>query len=68
MLLAEQGWAQEIRGLRVDRGLTWRGVGAECQELWGTNIGRGDTQSFGATVCHVAAEILGENPDAEPWN
>jgi len=25
-------------------------------------------QSLGATRCHVAAEILGEDPDRAPWN
>lgn len=68
LLLAERGRAQEVRGLRVGRGLTWRGVAEECQVSWGTDIGRGDLQSLGATICHVAAEILGEDPDADPWN
>jgi hypothetical protein len=36
--------------------------------LVGHRYGRGDTQSLGATIDHVAAEILGEDADAEPWN
>jgi hypothetical protein len=68
LLLAEPGRARQVRDLRVGQGLTWRGVGEECQALWGTDTGRGDTQSIGATICHVAAELLGEDPDAEPWN
>jgi len=35
---------------------------------WAADLGVGDTQSLGATLCHVAAEILGEDPDREPWN
>jgi hypothetical protein len=42
-------------------------LGEECQALPGTDIGFRDTRSFGATLCHVAAEMLGEDPDAEPW-
>ena len=59
--------ALEVRRLRVDDDGTWRYVGAECQQRWNTEVGRGDTQSFCATLCHVAAEVLGEDPDAEPW-
>jgi hypothetical protein len=68
LLLAEPGRARQVRDLRVSQGLTWRGVGEECQTLWSTDTGRGDTQSLGATICHVAAVLLGEDPDAEPWN
>jgi hypothetical protein len=68
LLLAVPGRAQQIREWRVSQGLTWRGVGAESQARWGTDTGRGDTQSLGATLCHVAAELLGEDPDTEPWN
>jgi hypothetical protein len=42
-------------------------LGEECQALLGTDIGFRATRSFGATLCHVAAEMLGEDPDAEPW-
>jgi hypothetical protein len=60
--------ASEVRTLRVDRQGTWRFVGEECQQSWGTTVGQGDTQSLGATLCHVAAELLAEDPDADPWN
>lgn len=60
--------AEEIRTLRVDQALTWRSLGEECRRRWNTSVGGGDTQSIGATLCHVAAELLGEDPDADPWN
>lgn len=60
--------ANEVRFLRVERQGTWRYVGEECQQAWAADVGRGDTQSLGATLCHVAAEVLGEDPNAEPWN
>ena len=60
--------ALEVRQLRVDEEQTWRGVGKEIQKRWSTDVGLGDTQSLGATLCHVAAELLGDDPDADPWN
>lgn len=60
--------AKEVRALRVDDRGTWRYVGEECQRRWQTTVGDGDTQSFGATLGHVAAQMLGEPPDEEPWN
>ncbi len=59
--------ANEVRVLRVERQGTWRYVGEECQHAWGTDVGEGDTQSLGATLCHVSAEMLGEDPNADPW-
>jgi hypothetical protein len=59
--------ALEVRALRVDADETWRGVGEECHRRWRLAVGQGDYQSLGATLCHVAAEVLGEDPNAEPW-
>lgn len=67
-LIADEAWAREVRALRVDSGYTWRGVADECRCRWGTNVGEGDLQILGETLCHVAAELLGEDPDAAPWN
>lgn len=67
-LLRKPGRALEVRSWRLDEKGTWRHVGEECQARWRTAVGTGDTQSLGATLCHVAAELLGEDPDAEPWN
>jgi hypothetical protein len=60
--------AREVRALRTELEGTWRFVGERCQEAWDTSVGINDAQSFGETLCHVAAEVLGENPDADPWN
>ena len=58
----------EVRSLRVDDEESWRCVRDECFRRWDLDFGKGDPQSLGAALCHVAAELLGENPDAEPWN
>ena len=60
--------ARAVRALRVDDEETWRGVGAEVISLLGLEVGHGDLQSLGQTACCVAAEMLGEDPYAEPWN
>ena len=60
--------ARAVRALRVDDEETWRGVGAEVISLLGMEVGHGDLQSLGQTACCVAAEMLGEDPYAEPWN
>lgn len=67
-LMQDAERALEVRALRVDGQGTWRQIGEECQQRWGTAIGAEDTQSLGATLCYVAAELLGDDPDAEPWN
>jgi len=65
--LTEAG-AQFVRSLRVEQAETWRGVGSALIKEWDLSFGIGDTQSLGATMCHVAAELLAEDPDGEPWN
>lgn len=67
-LLTSIEQAHEVRQLRVDEELTWRGVAEVLQARWMARVGQGDEQSLGATLCHVAAELLGEDPDGEPWN
>ncbi|HRD59872.1 MAG TPA: hypothetical protein PLZ93_06675 [Nocardioides sp.] len=59
--------AREVRHLRVDQQASWRVVGEECRRSFDIDVA-GDDQSLGATLCHVAAEVLGEDPDAAPWN
>lgn len=68
VLLTDIDEARFVRALRVDQDLTWRGVGEEMGSRWSTDVGKGDPQSLGATICHVAAELLDEDPDATPWN
>jgi len=67
-LVSDDSRAREVRALRVDSGYTWRDVDEECRRRWATDVGDGDTQSLGSTLCHVAAEVLAERADAEPWN
>jgi hypothetical protein len=65
VLLTDADEARYVRALRVDQGLTWRGVGEAMSSRWSSSVGSGDSQSFGATICHVAAELLNEDPDGE---
>ena len=67
-LLRVPGRPDEVFRLRVERGGTWRAVGEESRQLWDISVGEGDLQSLGATLCHVAAELRGEDPDSDPWN
>ena len=65
--------ARQVRVWRVDEDMTWRGVAG----TWMTNFGPempeagrdlGDNQILGMSLCELAAESLGEDPYAEPWN
>jgi hypothetical protein len=55
-----------VRRLRVDDDLTWRGVAGECSAAWGTDWD--ENQGVGMFLCEIAARLLGEDPDAPPWN
>ncbi|MFC3502829.1 hypothetical protein ACFOOK_17865 [Micromonospora krabiensis] len=57
--------AQRVRQWRAD-GYSWRAVAVGADETWGTDS-RGN-QLFGADLCDQSARLLGEDPDAEPWN
>jgi hypothetical protein len=55
-----------VRQLRVDRGLSWRGVAWECAKAWG-----GDWESnqlAGIALCERAAAMHDEDPNTDPWN
>ena len=58
--------AHIVRRLRVDEELTWRGVAGECSTAWATDWD--ENQIVGMFLCEVAAELLGEDPETEPWN
>lgn len=58
--------AAQIRAWRVDQDLSWRGVAASATEAWGSDFG--GNQLFGRELCAAAATVLGEDPDADPWN
>lgn len=54
-----------IRELRSS-GYTWRAVAAAADKEW--NGDWGSNQIDGMYICEAAAEFLGEDPQAEPWN
>ncbi|GAA1407276.1 hypothetical protein GCM10009639_55880 [Kitasatospora putterlickiae] len=58
--------ARQIRVWRVDEGLTWRSVTQAASDLWGSGSGGG--QIYGRDLCAAAANVLGGDPDQEPWN
>ena len=60
--------ACEVRSLRVEHQGSWRYVAEEARPRWNLDAGLGDDQSLATTLCHVAAEVLDEDPDAAPWS
>jgi hypothetical protein len=60
------GKAAQVRAWRVDQGNTWRGVAYEASATWGSRFG--SNQLYGRELCVAAATLLGEDPDADPWN
>ncbi|WP_037601147.1 hypothetical protein [Streptacidiphilus rugosus] len=58
--------ALQIRTWRVDEEYSWRAVAQAASELWGSDFG--SNQLYGQDLCAVAAALLGEDPDREPWN
>lgn len=65
--------ARYIRKIRVDEGYSWRAVARACHEIGGWPINEywnrvPGAQPMGMALCEVAAEFLGENYRAAPWN
>ncbi|WP_241844631.1 hypothetical protein [Kitasatospora sp. CB01950] len=58
--------ASQIRTWRCDEDCTWRAVAQAATDLWGSEWG--SNQIYGRDLCVAAAELLGEDPDREPWN
>lgn len=65
-----------VRGWRVDVGMTWRSVAEEWSDTV-TPQNMSDKaifkswsghQMFGQEICEIAAEVLGEDANADPWN
>jgi hypothetical protein len=58
--------ARLIRRWRCEEHYTWGGVGvnwaATRHDRWGSG------SVLGNRLCYRAAQILGEDPDDEPWN
>ncbi len=63
--------ATAVRELRVDGQQTWRGVaGSFCERFPDAafTLGLTEDQGLGVALCSAAAWLLGEDPNAEPWN
>ena len=58
--------ARQVRRWRSEEHGTWRVVAHRADETWGT--ASGGNQLFGQDLCEASAHMLGENPNAEPWN
>lgn len=66
-LVTSTARARQIRKARIEDGKSWGAIGVGCRLAWGPAVAIDDSQSFGATLCHVAAEMLGEEPDGYLW-
>lgn len=63
--------ARYVRRLRVDDGLSWRQVADACHARWkaaGAGWSPASNQIWGMAFCQRAADVLGEDAQAEPWN
>lgn len=63
--------AMELRRILEDDGPTWRALARRVQDRFSDEWRVGSLiaghQAFGIALCHVAAEILGEDPSQHPW-
>lgn len=62
----DDGVAQQIKILRVDRDYSWRAVARFCSRVW--NAPWGGNQIAGMVICEKAAKLLGEDYLQPPWN
>lgn len=60
--------AEFVRRLRVDEGYSWRAVARECSDAWKGDWSPPSNQIMGMCLCDVAARVLGEDFNKEPWN
>jgi hypothetical protein len=58
--------AQFVRRLRIDDGYSWRAVASACADAWAGDWN--GNQLAGMAICERAAELCGEDYDADPWN
>ncbi|MFG3101635.1 hypothetical protein ACGFZL_14100 [Streptomyces sp. NPDC048182] len=58
--------ACRIRRWRRDEDHSWRAVAQAASAAWGPAWG--SNQLHGRALCTAAAQLLGEDPDEEPWN
>lgn len=62
--------AREIRRLRVEERLSWRGVARATADAWGQEAiwEPRSNQPAGMILCEAAARLLGEDYLEDPWN
>lgn len=61
--------ARFVRVLRVDLGCSWGRVAELYPRVFPVYpTDRKPTQEWGAELCAMAAETMGEAPGEEPWN
>lgn len=63
--------AEQVRRWRISEvdDATWRGVAGLAAAAWpDVSPDYDGNQLFGRDLCSAAATLLGEDPDAEPWN
>ncbi|OYW43384.1 MAG: hypothetical protein B7Z38_01810 [Rhodobacterales bacterium 12-64-8] len=63
----------DVRHLRVEKDESWRGVSRDIFNYPSSAVIADHTdmsgdQPLGMFLCELCAEMLGENPNAEPWN
>ena len=70
--IMDRALAVRVRQLRVDEGCSWRRV---AEIMYAETHARSETvwqppsnQLAGMAFCRLAAQELGEDPNAEPWN
>jgi hypothetical protein len=60
--------AQRVKHLRCVEDRTWRSVAVICRKEFHGSWEPPENQLWGVALCRVAARILGEDPNKEPWN
>lgn len=62
--------ARRIRDLRTKRRCSWRRVAEVVHREWGTDAAwlPPDNQIAGMVLCEVAADLMDEDGQADPWN
>lgn len=63
----------EVRRLRVQEGLSWRGVSHDVFDhpssaAIAPHADMAGDQPLGMFLCELCALSMGEDPNAEPWN
>lgn len=71
-LVVTRAVAGRVRTWRVDEGCTWRDVAFLISQDYHLDVGHDDlfggNPIVGRDLCAAAARVLGEDPDAAPWN